>query len=175
VSRFLLTEGHDIDDILQEAFVRAYEAEKKKSIAEPKAFLFRVARNLLLSELDKKSHKVTDYLEDFELSEIEPTGCPLEDDVAAQQRLGMFCEVVAGLPAQCRRVFVMKRVYGFSQKEIAAELGISESTVEKHLIKGMRMCAQSLEERYDYFFEYQEFSSKNLGRKYGQTLVKRES
>jgi DNA-directed RNA polymerase specialized sigma24 family protein len=35
-------------------------------------------------------------------------------------------------------------VYGLSQKEIAAELKISENTVEQHLAKGMRLCSAAL-------------------------------
>ena len=52
--------------------------------------------------------------------------------VARGQRLGQGREAVRQLPEQCRRVFVLKKVYGYSQREIAKELSLSESTVEKH-------------------------------------------
>lgn len=151
VARYILRTGKEIDDILQESFLRAYEAEKKRKIEEPKAFLFRVTKNLILSDFEKHSAKVTDYLEDLTETQIDEKAGQtqsLEDSVTAQRALGQFCEVVASLPTQCRRVFVMKRVYGYSQKEIARELGIAESTVEKHLIKGMRDCRRLLTERY---------------------------
>jgi len=45
-------------------------------------------------------------------------------------------EAVGSLPEQCRRVFVLKKVYGLSQEEVAARVGIAESTVEKHIAKG---------------------------------------
>ncbi len=128
--------------------MRAYDAEKKREISQPKAFLFKIAKNIILSEFDKKAHKVTDYIDDYEADEVLDGHLTVENNVMAQKRLGMFCEVVAGLPEQCRKVFLMKRVYGFSQKEIASQLGITESTVEKHLIKGMRLCSRLLEERY---------------------------
>jgi RNA polymerase sigma-70 factor (ECF subfamily) len=51
-----------------------------------------------------------------------------------------FCQAVRLLPIQCRKVFVLKKVYGFSQKEIAKQLTLSESTVEKHIALGIKRC-----------------------------------
>ena len=53
-----------------------------------------------------------------------------------------FCEAIRLLPVQCRKVFVLKKVYGYSQREIAAQLNLSESTVEKHIATGMKRCTQ---------------------------------
>ena len=49
------------------------------------------------------------------------------------------------LPVQCRRVFVLKKVYSYSQKEIAEELGISEKSVEKHMALGLQRCRDYME------------------------------
>lgn len=147
ISRFVIA-TQDIDDIAQEAFLRAYETEKKRHLDEPKAFLFRIARNLMLSELGKKSRKVTDYIEDFDADDIGLGGSNLEDDAASQQKVGILCEAIATLPPQCRKVFLLKKVYGMTHKEIAEYLGISVSTIEKHIIKGMRQCADVVETRY---------------------------
>lgn len=139
----------DIDDISQEAFLRAYQAERKKPIEQPKAFLFRIAKNLMLSESGKKSRRITDYIEDFEYTEILAEGENLEDNIMAQQKLGIYCEAVATLTPQCRRAFLLKKVYGMTHKEIASHMGIAVSTVEKHLVKGVRQCDTVIAERYN--------------------------
>ncbi|MCB1674664.1 MAG: helix-turn-helix domain-containing protein [Halioglobus sp.] len=54
----------------------------------------------------------------------------------------LFTEAAKTLPAQCQRVFLLKRVYGYSHKEIARELGISISTVEKHAAAGLKRCLE---------------------------------
>ena len=128
---------NDIDDVSQETFLRAYNAEKKGPIHQPKAFLFRVAKNLMLSELSKKSRKLTDYIEDYEYTEVLASEQTLETNMMAQQKLGIYCEAVASLPEKCRRVVLLKKVYGLSHKEIAEKMGIKISTVEKHLTKGL--------------------------------------
>ena len=53
----------------------------------------------------------------------------LERQFESRERFLMFCRAVRELPLQCRRAFILKKVYGLSQKEIADYLGISESTV----------------------------------------------
>ena len=57
---------------------------------------------------------------------------------ATQQEFKLFCDAVRALPKQCRRAFVLKKVYGYSLKEIAQELEISEKTVEKHIAEGIK-------------------------------------
>jgi RNA polymerase sigma factor (sigma-70 family) len=138
----------DIDDVSQETFLRAFKAEQEKRIDFPKAFLFRIAKNIIMSEFTRKTRKITDYIEDFDNSEVLPDTDSLEDNVMAQQKLGIYCEAVAALPAQCRRVVVMKKVYGMQNKEIARRMELSISTVEKHLSKGIKQCNNVISMRY---------------------------
>ncbi|MGH8323270.1 MAG: RNA polymerase sigma factor, partial [Steroidobacteraceae bacterium] len=53
-------------------------------------------------------------------------------------------KAVQELPERCRQVFTLRKVYGYSQKEIAARMNITENTVEQQLIKAARHCAQAL-------------------------------
>jgi RNA polymerase sigma-70 factor (ECF subfamily) len=147
ISRYVIS-PQDIDDVSQETFLRAYKAEQEKEIEHPKAFLFRIAINLMLSEFSRKARKITDYIEDYEDSEELLNTDNLESNVMAQQKLGIYCEAVASLPTQCRRVVIMKKVYAMQNKEIARRLDLSVSTVEKHLTKGIRSLHLTITSRY---------------------------
>jgi RNA polymerase sigma factor (sigma-70 family) len=68
----------------------------------------------------------------------------VERIVSAEQEMTLLVEAVERLPERCRQVFTLRKVYGFTQKEIATRLGISENTVEQHLSKAGRHCAQHL-------------------------------
>jgi DNA-directed RNA polymerase specialized sigma24 family protein len=57
--------------------------------------------------------------------------------------LAIVAELARGLPAECRQVFTLRKVYGYSGKEIAGRLGIPEHAVEEHLIQAARRCAQT--------------------------------
>ena len=147
ISRFVIS-THEIDDVSQEAFLRAYKAEKNTPVDQPKAYLFRTAKNLMLNEFGSKGRKVTEYVDDIETLDILLETETLEANVIAQQRLGIYCEAIASLPQQCRRVMLMKKVYGLPTKEVARRLDISVSTVEKHMTKGLKDCNAILAERY---------------------------
>lgn len=71
------------------------------------------------------------------------------DRVAAimndRQELSILITAVQQLPDRCRQVFTLRKVYGYSQKEIAARLKIAENTVEQHLVTAVRHCADALD------------------------------
>ena len=145
LQRFLLRffpDPRDVEDVAQEAYLRAFQAEREKPVRSPRAFLFRVARNLALNELSRKARALTDYIEDATAGQ-EPAGAhSLEAQAEGEQRLALFCRAAARLPPQCRRAFLMRKVYGYSQREIAETLGVSISTVEKHIATGLYRTAQ---------------------------------
>lgn len=136
----------DAEDLAQEAFVRAFAAEAAQPITSPKAFLFRVARNLALNERAKAANATTVPLEDFADSPVlEDVGqVALEDEMDARQRVRMLAQAMASLPPQCSKVFLLRKVYGLSYKEIADRLGISVSTAEKHAALGLLRCSEHL-------------------------------
>ena len=145
ISRFV-QRTQDIDDVAQEAFLRAYRAEKGKPIEQPKSFLFRIAHNVAITELTKKSTQIIDYIADIDDSAVVWLEDSAEEQAMADELIGIHCEAVAQLPPQCRRVFLMRKVHGMSHKEISVELDISISTVEKHMSKGVRACANFIEQ-----------------------------
>ncbi|MCU4677297.1 RNA polymerase sigma factor [Catenovulum sp. 2E275] len=142
LKRFMSSE-QDIEDIVQEVYIKAHHAEQEKEIIEqPKAFLFKIAKNLALDELNKKSRLVTSYIEDcIAAIPVEKTAS-MESEVEANESLTLYCEAIELLPEKCKQIYLMRKVYGLKHKEIAAELDISLSSVEKHLKLGGAFCQQ---------------------------------
>ena len=136
---------HDIEDIVQETFLRTYEASIHAEIRHPRSFMETTARNLAVNfavRLDNAPKQDIDALFDASLPHDAP---PLEDCIDSQERLRLFCGAVRRLPVQCRRAFLLKKVYGLRRHEIAEYLGINESTVQKHIAKGMAMVTEYME------------------------------
>lgn len=133
----------EIEDIVQEAYVRVCQVEKRAGIRAPHSYLFRAVRNLALDYVKCAESRLTEsYEEGGEGLELD-TG-HVEDETyrqaASNEEFALFCDAVRHLPVQCRRAFVLRKVYGYSQREIAAELRLSESTVEKHIALGVKRC-----------------------------------
>lgn len=140
LARFMF-DACDVEDLSQEAYLRAHEAAQSDTVRSPKAFLFRVARNLALNELSRKARKITDYIEDATSGDTLCSAHTLEEQQQGEERFALFCRAASRLPPQCRRAFLMRKVYGYSHREIADQLGVSTSTVEKHIATGLYRCS----------------------------------
>ena len=74
----------------------------------------------------------------------------MSDQLATQRELSAFSDALIRLPAKCRQAFILRKVYGYTHKEIASLMSISEKTVEKHISLGIRRTTEHLLER-SYF------------------------
>lgn len=141
--RFAL--GSALDDIVQEAFLRAIKARDKGVLHSPKAFLFKASRNLAIDFLRKKSNSQTESLANLESSNVIYLSESIPEMVSRNQEYTILHQAIASLPEKCREIFTMRRVYGMSQMEISEALGISRNTVSAQLTIGLRKCSQYFE------------------------------
>lgn len=150
----------DINDMAQETFLRAYSALNNREIDSPKAYLFKVAKTIALKELARKSRQLTDYIEESQEKEVceEVT---LEENIGAEQKIRLYCDAIAELPPQCRRVFLMRKVQALSHKEIAQTLNISLSAVEKQIAIGVERCKNYVEIQEKGGGEYVSFNKSS--------------
>ena len=145
LSRFVYR-NEDIDDMVQETFLRAYNATRARDIDYPKAYLFQVAKSVAIRELGKKARQMTEYMEENAEPEPESSGT-LEQELEAQQKIQIYCAAIAELPPQCRRVFIMRKYQALSHKEIALILNISVGAVEKQVTLGIKRCISYMEKQ----------------------------
>jgi RNA polymerase sigma factor (sigma-70 family) len=134
----------DVDDLVQESYTRVLRAQATAPIGSVKAFLFATARNLALDHF--RRHQIVGIESIAEIDELsvleERPG--VSETVSHRQELELLTQAIQSLPERCRQVLTLRKIYGLSQKEIAAELGISEHTVEAQVGNGVRRCAEFL-------------------------------
>lgn len=139
-SRF--AQERDIDDVVQESYVRLLRARASGEVISPKAFLFAVARNLAIDRVRHREVARAEPLAEIEglavLEECE--GIP--ETIAHNQELAILTEAIQSLPDRCRQIFTLRKVYGLSQPDIARQLGLSENTVSAQLTIGVRKCME---------------------------------
>lgn len=128
--------GDDLaSDLAQEVFLRAAASGRIAELANPAAYLQRIARNMLIDRA--RRHRAS------------PEPLPLIDAldavVAAEQEYGLALDdlrltlelALAQLPDKTRRVFVMHRFEHLAYREIHNELGISVAAVEYHMMRAL--------------------------------------
>lgn len=148
VLRRLVASLSDVDDLVQECYLRILRARERVPIRSSKAFLFTTARN---AAHDLRRRRVVanpivfEETDDSRVLSDERPG--VADSVCHQQELALLAEAIRALPERCRQVFLLRKIQEMPQKEIARRLGISESTVETLVAKGAARCADYLHRR----------------------------
>jgi RNA polymerase sigma factor (sigma-70 family) len=130
----------DVEDLVQETFVRVYSLADYRSVESPKALLYRIAHNLAVERARRQITQATDSMADLEPLGVYSSEAPAEEQIDARRRFESFCAAVEKLPPLCRRVFVLRKVYKLSHAEISEVLNVSHSTIEKHVAKGLVRC-----------------------------------
>ena len=140
-----LLDKEDAEDVLQDAYIKVYEAKKSGLQHDNfKAFLFKVARNSALSRLRHKkvissSLKVVHDIDVDRLAHITN-----EDKIGQEQDSALLFLAIKDLPPMCRQVFVLRKFKHKSHSEIADMLNISNKTVENHITKAVKHCRDSI-------------------------------
>jgi len=138
--------AEDVEDLVQETYVRMYALRDFREIESPQALLFRIAHNTAVERARRRAAQTTDSVGDFDSLNVYSTEAPADEQIDARLRFESFCAAVDRLPPLCRRVFVLRKVYRLSHDEIAEVLGVSHSTIEKHVAKGLLRCRDYLRE-----------------------------
>jgi len=136
--------AQDLHDLRHEVYVRVLEAAATRRPTSPCGFLLGVARNLMIDRIRRERIVSIDLMEDVDALNVLIDDVSAERAASGRQMLQRLAEVFQGLPLRCRQVVWMRRVEGLPQKDIARGLGIAESTVEKHLIRGIGLLADGL-------------------------------
>jgi len=128
-------------DLSQELYLKISAAETRLEVANARAYLFRMAANLVI-DYQRRQQRQASLLGEVEAllwggrDAVTP-----ERQAMARQELRALAAEVERLPPATRRVFKRNRFDGRTQREIAEELGISQTAVEKHVRKALSRLA----------------------------------
>lgn len=135
-ARRFLNDTDAARDVVQSVFIRVWERRDETPIVNIKGYLVQSVRNSCISLI--KDRKRTGTIEEAgRLKDEEP-------ELPDNELIEKVQEVIAMLPPQCQRVFVMNRFDGMKYKEIADNLGISVKTVEVHMGKALKFIREKL-------------------------------
>lgn len=134
----------DVDDVVQETYAVLMTLERVGHIENPRSYLFTTAKSLVLQGIRRAKVVPIDSVGEIERLPVEEDAPTPESHAASVQELRHLEACIGQLPAKCREAFLLRKVQGMPQREIAAHMGVSENTVEKHIVKALKYLSVAL-------------------------------
>ncbi|QPD03493.1 MAG: hypothetical protein Nkreftii_001267 [Candidatus Nitrospira kreftii] len=132
-------------DLVQDTYLRLLRLGNQHVVEQPRALLHKIATNLAIDHLRKEKHSVPG-IDGLDTAMAVPSHGPSpERELLGKQRFRLFMRAIEHLPPRTREAFLLCRVYGYSYREIATRMNISESGVEKLLMRALDWSCQALE------------------------------
>jgi RNA polymerase sigma-70 factor (ECF subfamily) len=128
----------DVEDVVQECYCAIAQLSDVTHISSPRAYLFTIARNL--ARRQRKLARVVRLDASPEVLDSLNEGDHLSPEriASARQELERVQAAVSTLSERARRIFIMRRMEGLTQKEIARRLGVTETVVENEASRSLR-------------------------------------
>ncbi len=136
----------DLDDIVQETYAVLAGLVDASHVNNPRAYLFATAQSVVLQQIRRARVVSFETVAEFERLELGHDEFDPERHAVAGEELRRLAALIMALPEKCRNAFVLRKVHGLSQREIAGRMGISENTVEKHICKGLRVLMDEMKD-----------------------------
>ncbi|KTT71768.1 RNA polymerase sigma factor [Sphingomonas sanguinis] len=141
IARQVASGGIEVDDLIQESYALLARLPSVEGIAVPHRYALQVARSVLLQHVRRARIVAIDAVADLDTLDAltdEPTP---EEHMLGRHELARVAAAIEAMPEAVRRAFWLRRVEGLPQREVAARLGLPESTVEKQISRGIKMLA----------------------------------
>lgn len=128
-------------DIVQDTYFRLASAQAMGTeIANPRAYVMQVARNLAIDDGRRLTRTMRHHASDEEVLAVADS-TPLPDTtLLAKERLRLLDTALQELPPRVRQALLLSRVEGMSQRLIARQLGVSESQISQDIAKALKHC-----------------------------------
>lgn len=132
-------------DLAQETWLRLARIGSPEGIANPRAYIFRIAENLVIDQLRKRLSHPPAEVEPPEDDWVCPAPRP-DAQFQARQQFRLLEQAIEELPPKCREAFLQHRIEGLTYSQIAKQQGVSVKTIEKHILKALNHCRERLAE-----------------------------
>lgn len=137
----------DVDDLVQESYLRIWKARAIKPIISAKAFLFRVARNIAVDRVRRNQISPIQPVGDLAALRVIDESSDIAAKLALHEKASLLSDALATLPPRAREVIILCKLQGLSHREAASRLGIAGKTVDEHMIRGLKRLSDELRRR----------------------------
>lgn len=139
----------DIDDVVQESYVRVWKMRAVTPIRSAKALLFTIARRIALDLVRRRQCSPIVAVKDVDQLFVYDVAPGPFDAAAGRHEAELLVDAIDSLPGRCREIFILCQVHGLAHKEVAGRLGISKNTVAVQVARGLQRCEKHVRRHLD--------------------------
>lgn len=131
-------------DLVHDAYAQVLTHKHWKDILHPRTYIMKTTYNLGVERIRRARVVHIQQIADVETVSEADLHPDAFDTLASREELANVFAAIERLPPQCAKVIIMRRIKDMPPREIARELGLSLSTVEKHLARGLLILTDAL-------------------------------
>ena len=143
LARWLTRNGPDAEDLVQEAYLRAFRSFETFQGQDGRAWLLTVVRNTCFTWLKKKGDQSTVEF-DEQMHSAAGESLDIESQLLNEAALGSLNDCLAALPLEFREVIILRELEELSYKEISDIARVPVGTVMSRLARGRKRLQQCL-------------------------------
>jgi RNA polymerase sigma factor (sigma-70 family) len=142
-------DSSEVEDFRQDVYIKVYEAARSERPKSVRSFVFAIARNFLIDKVRRSQIVPIETAVDLDALNVAADEPGIERSVIARDELRIVQSALERLPKRCREAVTLRKIEGLSTREIAVRMGISQRTVDAHLVEGYRHLADILYSQTD--------------------------
>jgi RNA polymerase sigma factor (sigma-70 family) len=139
-----LRNAPDVDDLVQEVFARVVARDSTTPIGHIGKYLHQTAASVLADYARRRSARRSDSHVPFDPDRHAEIDFDPERIVSGRQEVATATAALLSLPERTRTIFILRRLDGVPAREVAGQLGISVSAVEKHMVRAVRHLSSAM-------------------------------
>ena len=136
------------EDVVQAAFAHFAALDNPDRIENPRAFLYRVAHNIVVSQYRRQAvhrkyvHETRHVVQENILDDLHP-----ERVLLAKEKTAILKDALETLPELERKLVIMHRIHGLSYAEIARRMKMSQTEVKRQIARAIVTCHDAIERK----------------------------
>ena len=132
----------DAADLMQDTFIRMLSKVESEQIVEPRAYLTKIAHGLMVNFLRRRDMEAAYLAAMITFGESQEKLFPCTESYLINlEKLVTIDQMLDGLPAKVRTVFLMHKLDGLTYPEIAEEMSMSVISIKKYIARALVHCA----------------------------------
>ena len=137
----------DVEDVVQESYLRVWTARAAQPIRSAKAYLFTVARRLAVDLIRRERRSPLVAVKEIDTLFVLADAPDASAAAVSAEDVRLLADAIASLPVRCREIFILCQIEGHAQRVVAERLGLSENTVAVQSARGLLRCEEFVRRR----------------------------